>query len=76
MAVVIDPSLVSCQFVSVSIYRAIFPPVDWYSIYTNHRTLLTYSHYCMVVHPRRWNVTTLMVGLKNGHIRKNLTQKW
>ena len=27
-------------------------------------------------HPRRWNVTTLMVGLKNGHIRKNLTQKW
>ena len=27
-------------------------------------------------HPRRRNVTTLMVGLKNGHIRKNLTQKW
>ena len=26
-------------------------------------------------HPRRRNVTTLMVGLKNGHIRKNLTQK-
>ena len=26
------------------------------------------------VHPRRRNVTTLMVGLKNGHIRKNLTQ--
>ena len=26
-------------------------------------------------HPRRQNVTTLMVGLKNGHIRKNLTQK-
>ena len=25
-------------------------------------------------HPRRRNVTTLMVGLKNGHIRKNLTQ--
>ena len=24
-------------------------------------------------HPRRQNVTTLMVGLKNGHIRKNLT---
>ena len=24
-------------------------------------------------HPRRRNVTTLMVGLKNGHIRKNLT---
>ena len=27
-------------------------------------------------HPRRGNVTTLMVGLKNGHIRKNLTPKW
>ena len=27
-------------------------------------------------HPRRRNVTTLMIGLKNGHIRKNLTQKW
>ena len=27
-------------------------------------------------HPRRRNATTLMVGLKNGHIRKNLTQKW
>ena len=27
-------------------------------------------------HPRRLNVTTLMVGLKNGHMRKNLTQKW
>ena len=27
-------------------------------------------------HPRRRNVTTLMVGLKNGHILKNLTQKW
>ena len=27
-------------------------------------------------HPRRRNVTTLMAGLKNGHIRKNLTQKW
>ena len=28
-------------------------------------------------HPWRRNVTTLMVGLKkNGHIRKNLTQKW
>ena len=26
-------------------------------------------------HPRRRNVTTLMVGLKNGHIRKNLTQR-
>ena len=26
-------------------------------------------------HPQRRNVTTLMVGLKNGHIRKNLTQK-
>ena len=26
-------------------------------------------------HPRRRNVTTLMVGLKNGHVRKNLTQK-
>ena len=26
-------------------------------------------------HPRRRNVTTLMVGLKNGHIHKNLTQK-
>ena len=26
--------------------------------------------------PRRRNVTTLMVGLKNGHICKNLTQKW
>ena len=25
-------------------------------------------------HPRRRNVTTLMAGLKNGHIRKNLTQ--
>ena len=25
---------------------------------------------------RRRNVTTLTVGLKNGHIRKNLTQKW
>ena len=25
-------------------------------------------------HPQRWNVTTSMVGLKNGHIRKNLTQ--
>ena len=25
-------------------------------------------------HPRRRNVTTLMVGLKNGHISKNLTQ--
>ena len=25
-------------------------------------------------HPRRWNVTASMVGLKNGHIRKNLTQ--
>ena len=25
-------------------------------------------------HPRRRNVTTLMVGLKNGHIRKNLTE--
>ena len=27
-------------------------------------------------HPGRRNVTTLMVGLKNGHIRKNLPQKW
>ena len=27
-------------------------------------------------HPWRQNVTTLMVGSKNGHIRKNLTQKW
>ena len=27
-------------------------------------------------YPRRRNVTTLIVGLKNGHIRKNLTQKW
>ena len=27
-------------------------------------------------HPRRRNVTTLMVGLKNGHMRKNLTQNW
>ena len=27
-------------------------------------------------HPRRRNVTTLMVGLKNSHIHKNLTQKW
>ena len=27
-------------------------------------------------HPRRRNVTTLLVGLKNGHISKNLTQKW
>ena len=27
-------------------------------------------------HPRRRNVTTLMVGLKNGHIRKNLTQRY
>ena len=26
-------------------------------------------------HPRRRNVTTLMVGLENSHIRKNLTQK-
>ena len=26
-------------------------------------------------HPQKRNVTTLMVGLKNGHIRKNLTQK-
>ena len=26
-------------------------------------------------HPWRQNVTTLMVGLKNGHIRKNLTQR-
>ena len=26
-------------------------------------------------HPQRRNMTTLMVGLKNGHIRKNLTQK-
>ena len=26
-------------------------------------------------HPRRRNATTLMVGLENGHIRKNLTQK-
>ena len=25
-------------------------------------------------HPRRWNVTTSIVGLKNGHIRTNLTQ--
>ena len=30
--------------------------------------------YCRY-YPRRRNVTTLMVGLKNGHIRKNLTQK-
>ena len=28
------------------------------------------------MHPRRRNVTTLMIGLKNDHIRKNLTQKW
>ena len=27
-------------------------------------------------HPRRRNGTTLIVGLNNGHIRKNLTQKW
>ena len=27
-------------------------------------------------HPRRRNVTTLMVGLKNSHTRKNLTKKW
>ena len=27
-------------------------------------------------HPRRRNVATLMVGLKNSHICKNLTQKW
>ena len=27
-------------------------------------------------YPRRRNVTTLMVGLENGHIRKSLTQKW
>ena len=26
-------------------------------------------------HPRRRNVTTLMAGLENGHIHKNLTQK-
>ena len=26
--------------------------------------------------PQRRNVTALMVGLRNGHIRKNLTQKW
>ena len=25
-------------------------------------------------YPRRWNVTTSMVRLKNGHVRKNLTQ--
>ena len=25
--------------------------------------------------PRTWNMTTSMVGLRNGHIRKNLTQK-
>ena len=25
-------------------------------------------------HPQRWNVTTCMVGLENGHIRKNPTQ--
>ena len=25
-------------------------------------------------HPGRWNVTTSMVGLENGHIHKNLTQ--
>ena len=35
---------------------------------SNKNTLST--HY-----PRRWNVTTLMVGLKNGYICKNLTQK-
>ena len=27
-------------------------------------------------HPWRRNVTTLVVGLKSGHMRKNLTQKW
>ena len=27
-------------------------------------------------YPQRRNVTTLMVGLKNGDIRKNLNQKW
>ena len=30
----------------------------------------------LAMYPRRRNVTTLMVGLKNGHIRRNLTQKW
>ena len=27
-----------------------------------------------IQHPWRWNVTTSVVGLKNGHIRKSLTQ--
>ena len=32
---------------------------------------------CLIIpvnHPRRWNVTTSTVGLRNGHICKNLTQ--
>ena len=32
-------------------------------------------HTCILSHRlKRWNVMTSMVGLKNGHIRKNLTQ--
>ena len=38
--------------------------------------LATKTHPACTHHPRRRNVTTLMVGLKNGQIRKNLTQKW
>ena len=32
------------------------------------------SQYSTQPHPRRQNVTTSMVGLKNGHICKNLTK--
>ena len=48
--------------------------------------ILTFMHSCLrrmnagnkdipsMHHPQRWNVTTSMVGLKNGHMHKNLTQ--
>ena len=36
--------------------------------------ILTFKNTPSTHHPQRRNVTTLMVGLKNGHKRKNLTQ--
>ena len=40
--------------------------------WTDRRSCTTYK----MASPQRRNVTTLMVGLKKGHIHKNRTQKW
>ena len=61
-----EPSTNSC------IFPKQLPPMK-----SLHNTLIiNATDYKLMFYPRRRNVTTLMVGLKNGHIRKNLTQKW